>query len=307
MILRWMSLWESLRGCDPNSMKIVEIDQGNMDVLSGLAPEDIMENLSRTWYRGLVLKDDGDERIRAAFVYEFKNADRDDKGTEAEIVWAYGDGEEVYKPLLEAYKEQLSDQEAVRSFFEFPDDEEHEDICSCLSEEGFKTLKGESRDVYVTVSDLTGIRLSKKEPPFYIKSLGELSARQYRNGIVDCLFQDRKGILEDLAWISMDWFEPDISSCIVMDEKAKGFLLVHKTESGILTVELLFAFSIDATKDLVELIKYTVQAAVKKYPPETKVLLRRHNDLVRALVEKLFPGTRGEKAIQGERREGRQE
>ena len=81
--------------------------------------------------------------------------------------------------------------------------------------------------------------------------------------------------------------------------------MVHKTESGVLVVELLFAFSIDATKDLVELIKFAVRAAVEKYPPETKVLLRRHNDLVRALVEKLFPGRTGEKAIQGEREERR--
>ncbi len=286
-------------------MKIVEIDQGNMDILLDLAPEDIMENLSRTWYHGVILQDDGDERILAAFVFEFKNADRDDMTTEAEIVWTYGDGAEVYKPLLEEYCEQISTQEAVRSYFEFPDDEEHEAVCSFLSEEGFKTSKSESRDVYVTVEDLSGMKLSKKEPPFYIKPISELTTRQYRNGIVDCLFQGRRGLVEDLAWISADWFEPDVSSCIVMDEKAKGFLLVHKTESGVLVVELLFAFSIDATKDLVELIKFAVLAAVEKYPPETKVLLRRHNDLVRALVEKLFPGRTGEKAIQGEREERR--
>ncbi len=276
-----------------------------MDILLDLAPEDVMENLSRTWYHGVVVQDDSDERILAAFVYEFKNADRDDKTTEAEIVWTYGDGAEVYKPLIEAYNTELSEQEAVRSYFEFPDDEEHEGVCSFLSEEGFKTLKGESRDIFVTVEDLAGMKLSKKEPPFYIKPISELTTRQYRNGIVDCLFQGRRGLVEDLAWISADWFEPDVSSCIVMDEKAKGFLLVHKTESGVLVVELLFAFSIDATKDLVELIKFAVRAAVEKYPPETKVLLRRHNDLVHALVEKLFPGRTGEKAIQGEREERR--
>ena len=300
-----MNLWESLRGCDPYSMKIVEIDQVNMDMLSDLAPGDVMENLSRTWYHGVVVQDDIDERILAAFVFEFKNADRDDMTTEAEIIWTYGYGTEVYKPLLEEYCEQISAQKAVRSYFEFPDDEEHEGICSFLLEEGFKTSKSESRDVYVTVEDLSGMKLSKKEPPFYIKPISELTTRQYRNGIVDCLFQGRRGLVEDLAWISADWFEPDVSACIVMDEKAKGFLLVHKTESGVLVVELLFAFSIDATKDLVELIKFAVRAAVEKYPPETKVLLRRHNDLVRALVEKLFPGRTGEKAIQGEREERR--
>jgi len=101
----------------------------------------------------------------------------------------------------------------------------------------------------------------------------------------------------------MSWFEQDVSSCVQTDGKATGFLLVHKTESDKLVVELLFAMEPDATINLLQMIRYSVNAAAEKYPPETEVILKRHDGNSKALINKLFPDKKGAEALAGEREE----
>ena len=69
-------------------------------------------------------------------------------------------------------------------------------------------------------------------------------------------------------------------------------------------VDFLFALEPDARVNLIYMIRYAINMAVEKYPEDTRVVLRRHNEMTRALVEKLFPGKKGETVLAGERREG---
>jgi hypothetical protein len=51
------------------------------------------------------------------------------------------------------------------------------------------------------------------------------------------------------------------------------------------------------------MLRYSIIAALKEYPDDTVVLIRRRNEAVRALIAKLFPLKKGEQAVAGERME----
>jgi hypothetical protein len=51
------------------------------------------------------------------------------------------------------------------------------------------------------------------------------------------------------------------------------------------------------------MVRYAVKKAYELYPPETKIIIRRHNDQTHAFVGKLFPGAKGEPSIRGGRDE----
>jgi hypothetical protein len=113
----------------------------------------------------------------------------------------------------------------------------------------------------------------------------------------------RKGLLEDLAYLPINWFEMDVSSYSEADEKVNGFLLVRKNPSGTLQVKLFIAAGPDYLINLVSMVRFSVQKAYEIYPPDTKIIIKRHNDQTRAFVGKLFPTVKGETAIMGERNE----
>ena len=266
-------------------------------------PPDVAENIGRTWYRGLVAREDGTEEACGVLVWEYKNVGISGLQTEAEIVWAAGERTETMDALFGQYRREIASEYAARSFFEFACEVPGQTVLKSLEAQGFSLRTITGRDLIVTVNDLQRLKLHKKKSPFYVQPLKVLNLRQFSNGIADCMYQGRKGILEDLAWLANKFFEPDVSACILMDEKAKGFLLVHKTGSGVLVVDLLFTMGVNGSRDVLELIRHSVRTALELYPPETKVLLRRHNQTVRALVDRLFPDMKGEEAVAGERME----
>ncbi len=284
-------------------METIEISKDNLDKEGSLLPPDVAENIGRIWIRGIVTDDDNGDKSSGGIVWEYKNVDEYEKDTVAEIIWAFGENREVLYDLLAAYRIQIQDESAVVSEFEIPLNQEASMLEETFSADGFKISNSESRDIYVTVKDLKGLKLGNKKSPFYIKALRDLSFRQFRDGITDVLFQDRKGLMEDIAWVSLDWFEPDISSCVVMDDIVKGFFLIHRTATGILVAELLFSVDMGDNRTVLELIRFTLRETIKKYSPETRILLRRHNDMVHSLVKKLFPDKEGEVVMTGHRRE----
>jgi hypothetical protein len=94
------------------------------------------------------------------------------------------------------------------------------------------------------------IRKDKKLPA-YIKSLSDITARQYKAAIMTSVFHGRYGLLDDLPFLPMTRFDPDISSCIITDEKVNGLILVHKTMENEYIVEP-FTF----TQDILALLVF---------------------------------------------------
>lgn len=127
--------------------------------------------------------------------------------------------------------------------------------------------------------------------------LCEISPREYKQGIMACVFNGRYRLLDDLPFLSMTRFEPDISCCVFLDDKVQGFLLVHETTEGTLIPELFFALEPDANLHLLQMLHFSVQAVIEYKDAEAKVIVKRHNDATKKLSARLFPGKKGDTVI----------
>ena len=281
-------------------MDIRLINEDNIEEYSELLDPDTARNISREYFSGLALHKEETEPAQSAIVWELKNTE-DDIETEAELEYIRLEDEKAGELLLKSFKEEISDGNVKRSYFEL---ESFDDpVEKATSAGGYAPGKKESKNIVVSLEELANLSIMKKPTASYVTAINELMVRQYRKGITNCLFHGRKGLLEDLAFLPMSWFDQDVSSCVQTDGRATGFLLVHKTESDRLVVDLLFAMEPDAKLNLLQMIRYSVNAAMEKYPADTEVILKRHNDMSVALINKLFPDKKGVEVLAGKREE----
>ena len=279
-------------------MELVRITENNLEELEDRIPPDVAENIGREYYRGIATAD-GNASESAALIWELKNAEADENKA-AELIWMSDPSGEYGEELFSEYKGEAEEEALERSFFELPPEEE---LKALFTDQGFSVEEREGTDLYVSLKELSSHAIASGKVPDYVMGIGELLVRQYRRGIMNCLFNNRKGVLEDLAYLPMGWFDQEVSSCIMTDGRASGFLLVHETPSGLLKVEFMFAFEPDAQTNLIYMVRRSIQAAAEKFSPETQVLLPRHNEATMRLTGKLFPGKKGLTVMAGERGE----
>ncbi len=67
-----------------------------------------------------------------------------------------------------------------------------------------------------------------------------------------------------------------------------------KTASGRLVIDYMQAVGDNAREDISDLMRFSYRAALEKYSTDTGVVLRLHNRIVTALVDKIFPGKKGD-------------
>ncbi len=220
----------------------------------------------------------------------------DEKEGRSEIRWLKL--EDDGKELFSEYGNELKDLGVVSSFLETDPKQK-----KALTAAGFSTEERESEGIFITVGELAKLRLASKKTPDFVVGLKELGERQFKRGIGNCMINNRKGLLEDMAFLPMEWFEQDVSSAVLTDGRVSGLLLVHQLPSKRLMVDLLFSSSGDSRLDIPRMMSRSIQAAVEKYPKDTPVILKRHNKTVHALTDKLFPDKKGESVLYGERKE----
>ncbi len=278
-------------------MEIIELNADNISDYEDIIDPDVAENIGREFYHGILAEDEGSPS--GALIWEYKNLE-EDADTEAEMVYIGAKSAETIKELVSEFSDQASDEDVVFSFFEvsaLSDEAEKQ-----LSEEGFEISKNEGRDLVLKVSDLGFLASKKKKIPEKIVGLSELMEIQFMQGVTNCLFHGKKGMIEDLEYIEKDWFDEEISSAVITDSKISGYFLVHRFPSGNLMPVLLTAMGPDANIDLLNMIRFSALKALENYPGDTTLIIRRHNDLVRALTKKLFGDRAGSEAVRGERR-----
>ena len=279
-------------------MLINRITLDNIEEYEILLDADAVKNIERKYYCGLAVKEDNGEKTEAAIIWEYKHMD-DEKDIEARIYDIYAINKKSAKILMEAYTEEIKKNDVKKSFLEHVADDEL--IRDVLKASGFVTEEKENRNLTVTLKELAVNPVAKKEAPQYIAPITDLMVRQYQKGIKKCIQYGRKGLLEDLEFLPMSWFDEDISCCVQIDGKVNGFLLVNKSSDGYLVVDLLYACEPDSGINLLYMISYSINAALKLYPDDTKVLLRRHNDVTKSILKKLFPGKKGDTILIAER------
>ncbi len=280
-------------------MEVVHITESNADDFSAYIDEDMLDNLDRTFFRAIGALDDDGSPV-GAMVFELKNSESEDD-TKSRIRAMKVENDDVRDIIMSEYKSMVNEEEVVESFYEMPD----EVASHRLEGSGFSLEVSEGLDLVVSMEDVKkvadSIRLSKFPP--YITSLSGVTVMQYRSFIKNCLFKGRYGLLEDLAYLPKNWFEQEISACALTDEDVCGMLLLKKAPSGMLFALLYTAFGPDYQKNLGLMMAYAAKKVVELYPEDTRLVIRRHNEMVKKLTDRFFSNCRGEQVYNGKREE----
>lgn len=283
-------------------MKIVTITKENRNKYLPYLDADAVEHIGRDCYHAMALQMKNDQP-EAVLVWRTEvQADGTDESKTAHLVSYYARNNDFGLPLLVTCGQNCERDEVTSISFEF--DGKTQGIDEALFDMLGYTLQhsAESSDLTLTVADFLALPLSQKaQLPENVTSIGALTLNQMRRGIDNCIYRRRTGILPDLAILPVNWFEPELSSCVLIDGRVCGLLLVHKQVSDTLEAELFYASEPAGKQDMIGMIKYTIRYLVANYPADTKVVIHRCNDAARVLTDKLFPGKKGVPVISGEK------
>ncbi|MCR5627022.1 MAG: hypothetical protein K6F99_06860 [Lachnospiraceae bacterium] len=284
-------------------MEIIELTSGIVEEYIPFISRDMVENLSRKYFSGAIVIDDDDEPV-SAIIWEVKHSDDEAKNSEVELAYLKINDEEAGDELLSSYVGMADESYIDKTVFDLPHSSlvEYEEL---LKKNGFDIIEGESNDLYVTVGDIFNLDfIKKKEPPSYIYSLGTLDSRSFKRGIIECIYNSKREVLEDLSNLPIDWYEQDVSCYEEADGSIKGFLLVHRLPSGGLRIELLSDWGPDGQKMLLHMVRFSALRVKELYSPETPVVIHRHDAASTNLATYMFPQVKGAKSIKGERKRG---
>ena len=282
-------------------MERIQLTEENIAFYPDYIPQDMAENIGRANYRGLILTEDGEPR--AGMIWELKGY-LEQKPPESRIRWLSAADEAAGASLLSAYKiEALMDQVKTSSF----------EIPAGRDKTEKKILKNAGFSVGLTEGDEIVARLSELEEIGFLKDLQlKEEIRPFRSMSRDGLSQalhrinasGYRGRCEDIELLPRLWFDQEVSCYLERNEETIGLFLCHRLPSGRLVAELMAAMNKQYTNLLPYLISHAVKSACKIYPPDTEIVIDRHNYAVLALGEKLFPRGFGRPVYVGKREEG---
>ncbi|MBQ7613856.1 MAG: hypothetical protein IJU77_02325 [Butyrivibrio sp.] len=280
-------------------MKIIELTKDNISDVAVFSGVDIAENIGRTNYRGLMALEDN--IFRGGLIWQYKNTD---DGCESFIEWFLAANREISRALFSSYTEMIEKEDVKSSTITIPAIQSLEEK-EILKDAGFYVRITESDKIIVELSELSEMPIMmERHISRRIKSIGDITVRQFKNGIERCVAAGKKGLCEDLKELPISAFEPDVSACYLDDEgEVAGLFLFHMLPSGMLTIELMICLEKDVGKALMGMMRLFVIKMEEKYPPDTKILLNRHNQASLLLSEKLLPRGFGIPEYQGKRTE----
>ena len=281
------------------SYSLIEINGDNAEDFSDYIDIDMQEELDRVFFKGVGATDESGAPA-GALVYELKNSESEEDTT-SRIRLLKAKNEDVENELLTEYASVIRDDEVVESFYESSD----ESMSHYLESNGFSLRMSEALDVAIPIEDIKKISqlIKGRRFPAFIQSLSDVTVLQFRSFIKECLVKGRKGLMDDLAYIPKNWFESDVSACVVTDDKVNGVLLIKKAPSGTMFAVLFTAFGPDYQQNLGLMMAYSAQKITELYPDDATVVIRRHSPMVKKLTDKFFPSRKGEDVYSGNRAE----
>lgn len=272
-----------------------------VDAYFDILGEDVSEDVNRQFYRayGAISEDDS---VMGAMVYELYNVDAENEDVKSRIKLLKADSEEAYEQLHNTYKDEGVCGEDITESYYWLEDEDSALSCEAA---GFSKMTKENETVTLTLKEASEIPYvaKAKKLPDYIRSINDISREEFRLAVKDVLFSGRKGNVEDLGYLEMDWFENTVSSCVITDKKVSGLFLIREKPSGIIEPLLLVASGPDSNKHMAYMIAYSIKKGLEKYPMATEIEIVRMRKEITALVDKLFPGIKGKDVFYGNRNE----
>ena len=281
-------------------LKFVDITEENSEQFSGIIPAQYLSDIPREYFRGLAGEDCDTKEIGATIIWEIHNADQEKVDNQVEILWFSALNEENGANLLKTFDSWIGEDDVRSVYFEIESLRDHE--IAALEKAGFEARMTEGIDLYVPVKEIGRSGIAKKKADKYVISLSELSSFQFKAGIMNSVYNGRYGLLDDLPFLPMNRYDGELSCCVMTDDRVTGLLLVHLMKPSLYRVELLFSEKLDASVNMLNMLRFSARAAQKICEPTDEVLIRRHNRTVMEICKKLFPGEKGKNVIRGIRK-----
>ena len=277
--------------------KLVELTTENITEYKSVLGAEAAENIVRKYYRGIALHEALNMSLLAVLLWEKKQQT-------AEISAFYMKDDEAGKALLAAYKEAIFAEDMTDTVIELPA-EGSEAVCSLLREMGFHLQERESNEICLSVDELSQLPVMETQNvTSEIRSIGSLTLPQMQKGLIRAHFGNKTGkMLTDLTALPVSWFEPDISCCVLQEGIVNGLLLIHKTETDRLAVQLMYIEQNLSQVYILRMIQFAVKRAREKYPADTQVVVKCCNPEIKAFTEKLFRKKSEQIVIRGEKSE----
>lgn len=281
-------------------MKIAELTTDNIIHFLPFIPEDSADHIGRIFHHGMIAVE-GDTPL-AGMIWELKNM-LEDGPKESRILWLWVKDEAAAAELFEKYTENIALDDVERSFYTIPAVPESREK-EFLEAQGFTSELAEGDEISAAIDQISEIPLMKKtEPDPSIKTLMSVNQAAFFATARKMAGKGRRGICEDLIYLPRMYFENDVSCFYEEDGQIRALLLFHRLPAGNLRVVLMAAIGKDVNQLLVKMMKKALMEVEELYPPDTKILIDRHNLATLALGEKLFPNEIGMPIYTGSRKE----
>ncbi len=280
-------------------MSVVEINVDNISDFSNMIPTDFSTEISRTYIGGKAYIG-SDNLPKAGVIWELKNSEDKKKPNKLEILWFYAEDADSGNELLRIVDNEARNKEVLEAYFEFKTLGSNEQ--NIMRENGYNIDNAESSVISVSYSDIESLPILQKEPNAYISPLSDIQSYQFKSGILSFTFRSRYGLLDDLPFLPISRYDPDLSCCALTDSKVDGFLLLHKIKTGLFRVELFSAMQPNAQKHLLNMMRFSAHALKNQETKDITVLLTRHDEASVQLISKMFPDKRGEEILKGHKK-----
>ena len=278
-------------------MRFTDITEENADDFYSFIAPGIRDDLEREYFRGIGAIDDDGEPL-GALVYELGNSESEED-TNSRILSLAADNDKTIDSLMSEYEICASEEDVAESYYELSDKK----TARHLEKHGFTFETAESPDIVISMKDIKHVADTVKASriPSFITNLSEISIQQYRGFVKNILFMGKHGLLEDIAYLPKNWFEQELCACALTDDEVTGALLMRKDSEGVIHVLLYTAFGPDYKRNLGLMMAYSANMLTELCSNETLIVIRRHNDAVKKLTEKLFASSKGDTVYVGKK------
>ncbi len=283
------------------------LDENNIDDYAAYIGEDAADDIGRTFFRGLILLEEGRNAPLGWMIWELLNLEAK-QHVESYIRWFEVEDQDEAEVLFLRYNEMTAEDGVEKSHVCIPATRESAKTRQILAGQGFDMLLMEGDDVAVGLSEILNMPIFKKSrgQSDFVHPLEDMPLRNYRKIIAKLEMLGQKGTCEDLGHLPKSYFEKNVSCYYEDDSGIGGVLLFHRSPSGSIRLKVMRAVTGDhkeATRILMQLLFYAVGYMGENCPDDTRVIADRHNDSAFLLAEKLFPRAFGKPVYSGSRME----
>ncbi len=272
-------------------MNIIDITKENKSEYLP-SSEWLAEDIERGRFLALGAKEDG--KPAGAVVWSIRK-NSDDTGNRGELHQLDG-SEAAMEALLDEYTARARIYD-VRSTVMETSDKKMNDF---LEEHGFFMDEDESATLCVEVGDFADNPGFKDvKIPESIVALEDVASIEFRYFIQKYSDKLCSDLLYEVESVPIERYEREISCVSLADEGIDAAFLVRDDGNGTLYPEILASLGDLAQKKLPYLLAFSISEVLRKYPADTKIMIRRSSKAVSALVKKILKGKKGETVYLG--------